>query len=107
LSNNFSYPIEVARQGLSIYQTGDKFDMMINNRPFSHFYNSYDRENYEESYNKNSYGFSKSMTTKLGDKYNKDKGLTLSLQHFLKGILEIFAKMTPTFCSGFFWPLKF
>jgi len=79
LSNNFSYPIEVARQGLTIYQTGDKFDLLINNRPFSHFYNSYDRENYDESYNKNSYGFSKSITNKLGDKYNKDKGLRNNL----------------------------
>jgi len=35
-----------------------------------------ERENYEDpGYNRNSYGFSKSITNKLGDKYNKDKGL--------------------------------
>jgi len=80
LSNNFSYPIECGRQGLTITQAGDKFEMLINGRPFSHFYNVNDRETYEDSYNKNSYGFSKSIANKLGDKYNKDKGLRNNLE---------------------------
>jgi len=80
LSNNFSYPIECGRQGLTIVQNGDKFDMLINGRTFSHFYNVNDRENYDDSYNRNSYGFSKSIVNKIGDKYNKDKGLRNNLE---------------------------
>lgn len=38
LSTSFQYPLEVDNQMLNIYQSGEKFELLINNQPFEHLY---------------------------------------------------------------------
>jgi len=82
LSSNFTYPIEVDRQTVNIYQHGEKYDVLINGQPFAQLYAGQGRDYGYDDVNSHghSYGFSKSVTSKMGDKYNKDKGLRNNLE---------------------------